>query len=101
MVIGIIRVRGVQRLLIRSLVFCDYTMRVGKRGGVCCESVLRLEWFGNNDCPYAKLICNAGYVGSIADITATSAAKINDRMSELIHGKGYIGLHNLMLWVGH
>lgn len=62
--------------------------------GVCCEGVLRLEWLGNNDCPHAKLVCNAGHIGSIADIIATSAAKINDRMSELIHGKGYIGLHN-------
>jgi len=65
-----------------------------RENGVCCEGVLRLEWWGNNDRPHAKLVCNAGHVGDIADIIATSAAKINHRMSELIHGKGYIGLHN-------
>jgi hypothetical protein len=56
--------------------------------------VLRLEWLGSNDCPHAKLVFDAGHVGSITDIIAASVAKINDRMSGLIHGKGYTGLHN-------
>jgi hypothetical protein len=50
--------------------------------GVCCECIIRLEWVGSNDRPRAKLVCDTGHVGSIADIISSSAARINVRMSE-------------------
>lgn len=65
-----------------------------RENGVCCECVLRLEWVGSNDCPRAKLVCDIGHVGNIADIIRQSVAKINARMCELIHGKLYTGLHS-------
>jgi hypothetical protein len=54
--------------------------------GVCCECVLRLEWVGSNDRPRAKLVCDTGHVGGIADIISSSAARITTHMLELIHG---------------
>jgi hypothetical protein len=65
-----------------------------RENGVCCECILRLEWVGSNDCPRAKLICDAGHVGNIAGMISLSTARINDRMCELTHGKLYTGLHN-------
>lgn len=65
-----------------------------RESGVCCECVLRLEWAGSNDCPRAKLVCDVGHVGNIADMISLSAARINARMSELIHGKLCTELHN-------
>ncbi len=65
-----------------------------RENGICCECVLRMEWVGSNDHPRAKLSCGAGHVGDIADIIRQSVAKINCRMSELIHDKCYTGLRN-------
>lgn len=54
--------------------------------GVCCECIIRLEWVGSNDRPRAKLVCDTRHVGGIAGIITSSAARINARMTELIHG---------------
>src|SRR3990167_4811908 len=50
-----------------------------RENGVCCECLVRLEWVGSNDRPRAKLVCNTGHVGGIADIINSSAARINLR----------------------
>ena len=57
-----------------------------RENGVYCECILRLEWVGSNDRPRAKLVCDTGHVGGIADIISSSAARINAHMNELIHG---------------
>ena len=65
-----------------------------RENGICCEAVLRLEWVGSNDCPRAKLVFDIEHMGRITDIIRSSLVRINDRMTELIHGKLCTGLHS-------
>ena len=65
-----------------------------RENGICCEAVLRLEWVGSNDCPRAKLIFDIEHMGRITDMVCSSLARINGRMTELIHDKFCTGLHS-------
>jgi len=53
----------------------------------CCECLVRLEWLGDNDCPYGKLVFDISHMGNLASAIQNSTSKINRRMCELADGK--------------